>query len=482
MKDYGPTSIGVKIGEPEPDRKYRKSKRNKSVIILKLTLVLLSIIIFIPILFANNAKNDSLVYKVYQVNIQEEIAPPLWHLTQKAFTEAHKKHYDLILIHMNTYGGLVDIADSIRTVILNSDIPVYVLIDNNAASAGALISIACDSIYMVEGANIGAATVVSQTGEAMPDKYQSYMRSMMRSTAEATGRNPEIAQAMVDPRIVIPKVIDSGRVLTFTTSEAIKNHFCQAKVSGIKDIFNRLGIKEYDIHKQEIKASDRIIRILVNPMISGILIMLIVGGLYFELQSPGIGFPLAAALLAAVLYFAPLYIEGLVEHWEIIIFFVGIVLLAIEIFVVPGFGFFGISGIILILASLSLAMVDNVGIHFTLSNVNAIIFALIVVSTSSLIGLVGAYYISKKVFDYNSKFKLALNKTQRREEGYGIDLLAYQSVIGERGHAYTVLRPSGKIKIGSEIFDAVSLTSFIEQGEEIEVVSYENAQLIVRKI
>ena len=159
---------------------------------------------------------------VYVFDIKEEIAPPIWHKAKKAFDHAKEIDAAAIIIHMNTYGGMLETADSLRTKILNLDIPVYVFIDNNAASAGALISIACDSIYMIPGANIGAATVVNQEGKALPDKYQSYMRSMMRSTAEVNGRDPEIAQAMVDPRIYIEGVIDTGHVLTFTTSEAIK--------------------------------------------------------------------------------------------------------------------------------------------------------------------------------------------------------------------------------------------------------------------
>lgn len=109
----------------------------------------------------------------------------MWRLARKSFDLAWQEKADYILIHMNTYGGMVVYADSLCSMILNSRKPVWVFIDNNAASAGALISIACDKIYMREGANIGAATVVNQTGEAMPDKYQSYMRSMIRSTAEA---------------------------------------------------------------------------------------------------------------------------------------------------------------------------------------------------------------------------------------------------------------------------------------------------------
>ena len=154
------------------------------------------------LLFMSGYASDSTTL-VYTFNIDEMIAPPVWRTTKIAIENAHKNDADLILISMNTYGGMLDAADSIRTKILDSQIPIYVFIDKNAASAGALISIACDSIYMAPGSNIGAATVVDQEGKVLPDKYQSYMRSMMRSTAEAKGRNPEIAQAMVDPKVLI---------------------------------------------------------------------------------------------------------------------------------------------------------------------------------------------------------------------------------------------------------------------------------------
>lgn len=446
-------------------------------------LILLLVLLNLSVFAKDITSVDSVkTTRVYKFDIKEEIAPPIWHLTQKALKEAHDEECDLVLIDMNTYGGMVDMADSIRTAILSSKIPVYVFIDNNAASAGALISIACDSIYMVPGANIGAATVVNQTGEQMPDKYQSYMRSMMRSTAEANGRDPQIAQAMVDDRIKIPGVIDSAMVLTFTTSEAIENGFCEGEVKSIQELLAHAGVENYEIYKQEVDASDSIIRFLINPMVSGILIMLIVGGLYFELQSPGVGFPLAAALLGAVLYFAPLYIEGLVENWEIVIFFIGIVLLAIELFVVPGFGFFGISGIILIVFSMALAMVGNDGLNFTLPDVTAIINALIIVVISSIIGLVSSYYLSKKIFDTNSRFNLSLASTQERSKGFGIDIETYKNVIGETAIAHTNLRPSGKVRIENHYFDAVSVMGFIEKDSEVKILGYENAQLMVKKI
>jgi membrane-bound serine protease (ClpP class) len=149
---------------------------------------------------------------------------------------------------MDTYGGTVTDADEIRTRILESKIPVYVFINKDAASAGALISIACDSIYMAPGASIGAATVVNGTdGTAAPDKYQSYMRSMMRSTAEATGRNPQIAEAMVDEKLVVPGISDSSSVITFSVAEAIQNGYCEGEYTSTKEILAAQGLQSAEI-------------------------------------------------------------------------------------------------------------------------------------------------------------------------------------------------------------------------------------------
>jgi len=421
-------------------------------------------------------------YKIYVFDIKEEIAKPAHFNTQKAFSEAEKLNADIILIHMNTYGGAVDAADSIRTNILNSKIPVYVFIDNNAASAGALISIACDKIFMRKGANIGAATVVNQSGEVVPDKFQSYMRSMMRSTAEAKGKDPDIAQAMVDPSIYIEGIIDTGKVLTFTTSEAIKHGFCDGQAETIYEVLKVAGIYHYEIVEQKLTATDKIIRFFTSPMISGLLIMIIIGGIYFELQTPGIGFPLAAAIVAAILYFAPLYVEGLAEHWEILIFLVGVFLVGIEIFAIPGFGVTGVSGIVLIVLSLSLSMIGNVGFNFDGVSLGASAKSFFIVIIASFLAILSSYQLSKKLFTSNRFGDLALETVQDKNQGYTSANVELNNMIGKTGVALTILRPSGTIMIDNEAYDAVAQTSYIEKGERIVVVKHENMQLVVRKV
>ena len=442
----------------------------------------------------NNSEGEKII--IYQFDIKEMIAQPIWRITKKAFAEAEKMGAKYIIIHMNTYGGLVDMADSIRTKILNSGIPVYVFIDDNAASAGALISIACDRIYMRPGAKIGAATVVNQTGEVVPDKFQSYMRATMRSTAEAKGkdtvivdgestvrwkRDPKIAEAMVDPSVYIEGIIDTGKVLTFTAEEALLHGYCEGITSNITELLEKAGIENYELAEFTPTTIDKIISFLLNPFIHGFLIMVIIGGLYFELQTPGVGFPLAAAVIASILYFAPLYLEGIAQNWELMIFVLGVALLAVEIFALPGFGVAGFGGITLIIAGLTLAMVDNLVFDSGDFNliVNTLFRAFFIVIVSIFLSLVISIYLGKQLITSGIFPHLALWDTQQSSEGFiGVDS-SYSSLVGKTGVAYTVLRPSGKVEIDGEIYDAKSEYGFIDRGENVKVIRNESGQLYV---
>lgn len=416
--------------------------------------------------------------RVFFFEIRDEIGPPSWRKTQKAIAQAIEQDADLIILTLNTYGGLVDAADSMRTKILNCPIPIFVLIENNAASAGALISIACDSIYMTPGSTIGAATVVNQEGQAVPDKYQSYMRKKMRATAEQTGRNPDMAEAMVDPDKEVLGVSEKGKVLTFTSREAIEYGFCEAQVSSTKEVLARNKINDYTKLEYSETFIDQIIALLINPAVSGILIILIIGGIYFELQSPGIGFPLIISVLAAVAYFAPLYIEGLAENWEIVVFIIGLLLIALEIFVIPGFGVAGISGIILTMGGLILSMVNNIGFNFEPINFDKLVTAILVVLVSSSLSVAGSIFLGVKLLQSSLIGKLVLNSVQDSNEGF-ISVDQKQDLVGKQGITITVLRPSGKIEIEGELIDANALEGYIEEGSRVQVVKYETSQVTV---
>ncbi len=428
------------------------------------------------------AEDPDRTFLVYKYEIKQNIAPPALHRTQRAFMEADSLQADFVLLHMNTYGGMVDAADSIRTRIMQSRIPVIVYVDNNAASAGALISIAADRIYMRPGGNIGAATVVDQTGEVVPDKFQSYMRSMMRSTAEAKGRDPDIAQAMVDPSIEIEGVIEAGKVLTFTASEAMRFGFAEGMAESVEEVLELAGIERYEIVEQRLSFTDRVIQFLINPIVSGILIMLILGGIYFELQTPGIGFPILASISAALLYFAPLYLEGLATHYEIALFILGLLLIAIELFAIPGFGVTGVLGAIFMISGLALAMVGNTGFDFTGVPFNEVLMAFLIVIIAFFLSLTGSFYLGQRLFTTNRFGELALNTVQETSSGYTSADVTMRSLVGKTGMAFTMLRPSGKVEIEDEVYDATALTGFVDKGEGIRVVKYETSQVFVVKV
>ena len=443
---------------------------------------LLPLLLLFVSLFAQGQQPDKKL--VYQFDIRQEIGPPAWRNTQKALDEAEKMGADYVLIHMNTYGGLVDMADSIRTRLLNAKPTVLVFIDNNAASAGALIAIACDSIYMRKSASIGAATVVNQTGEVVPDKYQSYMRATMRATAESTGRDPKIAEAMVDPSVYIEGIIDSGKVLTFTSSEAQKHGFCNGEAENIAEVLQLAGVENYEIVKQELTATDKAINWLINPAISGILVLIIIGGIYFELQTPGVGFPLAASVLAAILYFAPLYLEGLAANWEILLFFVGAILLLVEIFVIPGFGVAGISGIALILFSLVSSLLQNDGFDFDVPQAEAgltVVQALTTVLIPFAILITFLLFFGQNLLQMAAFKRLALQSTQDADAGYVVADQQHH-LVGETGLAMTDLRPAGKVQIAGRPYDAKATTGWIDKGTTVRIVAQERFELVVEPV
>lgn len=453
--------------------------------------LLLLLLIMITTSFKSAAKEQKLVY---QIDIKKEIDNTTRIYLSNGLSEANSLGADAILLHMNTYGGLVDAADSMRTAILYSPVPVYVFIDNNAASAGALISIACEKIFMRKGANIGAATVVNQTGAAMPDKYQSYMRSMIRSTAEAHGkdtiiqgsdttykwkRDPLIAEAMVDERVVVPNLIDTGKVLTFTAEEAMQWGYCDGIAETPDEVITKyLGYNEYELKKYEPSWYDNLKGFLMNPMLQSILIIIIIGGIYFEMQTPGLGFPSAAAILAAILYFAPLYLDGLAQNWEILVFVIGLLLIAAEVFVIPGFGVAGISGIIFLVTGLTLSLLNNTDFNFDGVSTKEIGEASLTVLMGLGLGFVLMIWLSNKIGSKGMFRKVALHKDL--EDAHSSPSLT--PLIGKEGTAFTVLRPSGKVMIDGELYDGVSESGFIEKGTLVKAVRFENAQVYVETL
>ncbi|WP_299760791.1 NfeD family protein [uncultured Pontibacter sp.] len=417
--------------------------------------------------------------KVLLMEVKSEIDPRTNRYVELALEEATAQEVDHVLLELDTFGGALNDADEIRTRLLEYPKPVYVFINKDAASAGALISLACDSIYMAPGANIGAATVVGADGEAAPGKYQSYMRSIMRSTAEANGRNPHMAEAMVEASV--DSTLSAGQVLSLTTSEAIKYGFCEGTATNVAGVLEQLNLQDAEIIRYELSTTDNIISFFLNPFISGILLLIIVGGLYFELQTPGVGFPLMAAIVAGVLYLVPYYLNGLAENWEILMFVAGIILILLEVFVIPGFGIAGISGIALTVVSLVLVMVNNQMFDFTFVPSENLMRSMI----SVVAGMVGAAVVIaltwNRLLNSRSMQHVVLNNTFHSKEGYRSANTA-EHLIGKTGIAHTRMTPSGRVMIDDVMYDAQARDGFIEKGDTVQVIDQSTFALRVKKI
>lgn len=413
------------------------------------------------------------------MEIKSEIDPRMTRYVQLALRNADEIKADIVVIEMDTYGGVLTDAKEIVDMIMDFKKPVWVYINSDAASAGALISIACDSIYMSPGASIGAATVVDGTGQKAPDKYQSYMRSIMRATAEENGRNPAIAEGMVDEDVEIAGIKEKGKIITFSTSGALANGYCEAKVNSIEEILQRNGVSSYNLSTFQLGLSERIIAFALNPFISGLLILVIIAGIYFEMQTPGLGIAGAAALIALIIYLVPYYLNGLAENWEIIAFFIGILLIAVEMFILPGFGVAGIAGIVLTIGSLVLVMINNDFFDFEFVRMNDILFALAAAMGGFLGGAILLFVLGANLSKTSFYRKVALTQTQDSSEGF-VSTSYGQSMLGKTGIAATPLRPSGRIIIDGMYYDAFSRGGYIEKDNAVEVVGEEGPSLKVK--
>ena len=414
----------------------------------------------------------------YKIRLAQDIDKAAERLVVKGLEKAHEANADYVILDLDTYGGAVDAADSISSAILRYDRPVVAYVNMRAISAGALISIACDSIYMKTGSSMGAATVVDASGAVMPDKYQSFMRGMMRATAEATGRDPHIAESMVD----------TANVLSMTPSEAIKVGYCNGVAESEAEVIAKIvGDNTFTIKDMEDDMTwlDKLIQFLLNPILQSIFMMMIVGGIFVEIRTPGVGLPLVTAIVGALLYFAPLYVESLAASWEILLFVIGLILVALEIFVVPGFGVTGISGIIAIVLSLAFAMIDNTDFFtfdgsFTLAPLLRPV-AIVVFSVTAAV--FGSIWIIKKLLTVRRFEGIALNEEMKTDEGYTGVVSGLEALIGEEVVVFADLKPSGKVqsKDGHIHEAALRFGGYASKGETLRVTSSEQGRLYCEK-
>lgn len=416
--------------------------------------------------------------RVFMFTIDEEIDATAARHTSRAIAEATAPGagYDLMLLRLNTYGGAVDMADSIRTALMRVPLPTVVYVDHNAASAGALIALACDTAFMAPGATMGAASVVNGQGELMPPKFQSYWSSIMRATAMNHGKYiPEgdsVARWRRDPTIAADMVA-ADKAISLTATEAVDCGMADGIADNVAAILAALGMEKADITVYEPSVSDRILGFLASAGVRAVLITLILGGLYMEMHTPGLGFAAAVALVAAILYFLPMIVTGALAPWILLCFIVGVVLLALEVFVIPGFGITGISGIVLVAVSLTGAMVSPGQFAGGIGKA--------LVTTGAGVVVAGAlvWWLTSRWGPKKFQRAAALTHEQKTEDGYiGVDTEP-AALVGCEGVAVTTLRPSGKVSVAGRCYDATSTGAFIESGTPVKVVRYEAAQIYV---
>jgi len=414
--------------------------------------------------------------KVYIAYIDGEIDLGLAPYVSRVVSEAEQDNTEAIIFKINTFGGRVDAATQIKDAIIGTDILTIAFINNRAISAGALISLSCKKIVMVPGSSIGAATVVDQGGEKVAEKYQSYMRSEMRSTAEKNGRPTDVAEGMVDERIMIPGLVDSTQLVTLTSKEAIMYGIADTILNDIDDVYSYFKLGNAEKIYQKSNWAEDVVRFLNNGVVSSILIMIGIFGLIAEVKSPGWGVPGTMGLVALALFFGSSYILQLASVIEILMFVAGLGLILLEVFVIPGFGVAGISGIILVIVSMFLSMVGpNPFLDF-----NAVSTAIIRLTVGLVAALVLIFLLARFLPKSNVFKKFILSEEEKADAGY-TSRSNFSELLGAEGKSLTTLRPAGTAEINGKRIDVVTDSEYIEHGKPLVVTAVEGMRVVVRE-
>ncbi len=300
---------------------------------------------------------------VYRVPIQGTIDMGLPPFIERVMKEADRERPEAIIFDIDTFGGRVDGATRIKDAIMDAPVPTVAFINRRAISAGALISLSCEKIFMTKGATIGAATAVDLEGKKASEKVISYMREEMSATAEARGRPTRIAEAMVDEDLAVPYVVirgdtvrlediegsKSGKLITLTTEKALRLGMADQMHDSFLEVQAALGLEDAQVITFSPNWSEHIVRFLTNPIVSSLLMSIGFLGLLFELRTPGFGVGGIIGTIALLLFFGTSFIVQLASFTEVLIFLAGVTLLVLEVVAIPGFGLAGISGIILML-------------------------------------------------------------------------------------------------------------------------------------
>ena len=393
--------------------------------------------------------------------------------------------HDLLVLDINTFGGRVDAAVIIRDALLHTKARTVCWVNPRAISAGALISLACDVIAVAEGSSIGAATPIQlgQDGSAQPveEKMVSYMRSEMRATAEAKGRSGAIGEAMVDADVAIPGLDEKGKLLTLDGRQALAWGVAELAAADEPALWKALAIEPAKVERPTLSWAERVARVLSDPVLSGLLMTLGMLGILIELYSPGHMIALTAGLTCLGLFFFGHYVVLLAGWEEILLFAVGAGLIAFEV-LVPGHILPGVIGILLVVTSLVLGLVnlDSVPLGVAwrqgwIQQALATVFGSILVTAACSWGLM-------KILP-RTRLGRPLILDAKLQSGVARAAASVAGVaVGLRGVAATDLRPMGKASFGARKLDVFAESGYVGQGTPVEVVRTEGGRVLVRAL
>ena len=427
---------------------------------------------------------------VYRVPIEGTIDLGLPPFIQRTLEDAESNEATAVIFDINTFGGRVDAATQIKDAILGADILTIAFINRRAISAGALISLSCEKIYMTGGGLIGAATAVDMTGKKGSEKVISFMREEMASTAEKRGRSKEIARGMVDEELTFTHLViggDSikvddiegrkdGKLISLTTEQALKYKIADGTAENMEALLDSLGYSSFKIIETTENWSEAIVRFLTNPVVASLLTTFGFLGILFELQSPGWGVPGFVGLACLILSLSASYIAQLATMSDMLFVLTGLALILLEVLVIPGFGIAGLGGIGLMIYGLYLLLLPDIPVGEEVLGQ---------AMDGFLIGLVGAVIgvvlLAKLMIKTKFWEQLTAPDTQKKEDGYS-NTLGWESLQGETGIADTDLHPSGWVRVKDQRIFVVSEGEFIEEGKEIKILSVDGNRVLVREL
>jgi membrane-bound serine protease (ClpP class) len=429
----------------------------------------------------------------YVLPISGTIERGLVPTVERVVTEAEKANADALIVEIETFGGALQSMVEIRDILVDADLETIAFVNKRAISAGALIALACDHIVMAPGGTIGAATpVYPSSSEGMKEageKVVSYARNEFKSTAELKGHPIEIAEAMVDKDVEIPDpenpgeyIIPKGKLLTLSSDEAVKLNLAEHKAKDIEAIKKIYDLKDSKLVALKANWAEQLARFLTSSAISGLLLTIGMIALFIEFRTPTFGIAGITGLICLSLFFFGYYIYGLAGLEDLLLFVIGVILLGLEIFVIPGFGITGVLGITSIIGSFVMAIIkytpDSPFFVINLTKATSIV-GISLISTLVLIFILAKILPRTRSF---SKLVLSSNVNVDIDDEDYIPRSKYELYLNKTGVTVTALRPSGTAIIDEKRVDVISEGGFIPADTNVKVVDVQGNKIIVREL